>query len=206
MIGNSIRTSDSQALRYKFSFDKSALKIEYSGYSIVEYGFISAYDKHLNDEYGELTFNANGELTNKKSVQGISYQKSTEKDIVFDETDDAKIVSVALTNIGLKNNYINYDTYSKGLTVRAYIIFENAKGERIYKYGTGYSASVFETMRTILAMDEQSAVEGGYNWETVQQDQTAINEILSSVANDADKSTELTVGDYYNLYVANKTE
>lgn len=206
MIGNSIRTSDSQALRYKFSFDKSALKIEYSGYSIVEYGFISVYDKHLTDEYGELTFNGNGELTNKKSVQGISYQKSTEKDIVFDETDDAKIVSVALTNIGLKNNSIDYDTYSTGLTVRAYIIFENAKGERIYKYGTGYSASVFETMRTILAMDEQSAVEGGYNWETVQQDQTAINEILSSVANDADKSTELTVGDYYNLYVANKTE
>lgn len=190
---NSMRTEGNQALRYKFDIDKAALEASYGSYSITEYGYIAVRDKYL--DQGALTFTA-GALNNAYAVSGVAYNKADGTDVIFSTTDTTKTVSVALTNIGVDTStgVIDYDAYGSGYTVRPYYILTGEKGDTIYAYGDTYSASVFATVQYIVNEE---------NTDVDPTDRDAINNnVLDVVASDADTTTDMTVRDYYDAWIA----
>lgn len=189
---NSMRAEGNQALRYKFDVDKAALNASYGSYTITEYGYIAVRDKYL--DQGALTF-TNGVLNNAYADFGVAYNKADGKDMVFNQTEDTKTVSVALINIGLNENtgVIDYDAYGSGYTVVPYYVLTGSKGDTIYAYGDAYSASVFATVQYIVNEE---------NTDVTDSDRDAVNNnVLDVVANDADTTTDKTVRDYYDAWV-----
>ena len=141
--GTSIRTTGTQALRFKTQVNKAALEADYSGYKITEYGFL-VFRKDYMEENAELTVDTakTDSVTGKtvKALQKAAYVKG-KTDVVFDETNTEKLFTAALFNIKAEN-------YNVGYAVRTYAVLEGPYNTKLTVYVTDtQSYSVNETAK-----------------------------------------------------------
>ncbi len=161
----------SQALRFKVTLNREALKAAIPGYELVEYGCLTTLQKNV-DAGTSVDYFANGtkNTVNGKNIYiGRAFVKSTGTDLVFDENEDGSIVyTAALTNIGVKSNgEMNYNVWGAEYYVRPYIVLRNhTKSGEAYEYFYGDavagSASVFGVMNEILNDETAKADDKAY--------------------------------------------
>lgn len=161
----------SQALRFKVTLNREALKAALPGYELVEYGCLTTLQKNV-DAGTSVEYFADGTkntVDGKNIYIGRAFVKSTGTDLVFDENEDGSIVyTAALTNIGVKSNgEMNYNVWDAEYYVRPYIVLRNrTKSEVTYEYFYGDavagSASVFGVMNEILNDETAKADDKAY--------------------------------------------
>lgn len=149
-----------QAIRYKFTVDNAIKANGTQGYELIEYGAVAASDKWLSEnelpQYDLATGEGVKTELNKKSVVGVSYNKDTGKDVVFESGDNYTVYSAALYNIGYSHidGTTNYTEWATDYIVRPYAVYYNeAAGHTVLVYGNEASASVFAVMDAILKSD-----------------------------------------------------
>ena len=154
-LGTAIRTTGTQALRYKFSISKDIVKNGIAGYDLVEYGSIAIRTDYLGGaaltkdgvyNYGDM---------NRTPVVGVAYDKEAGKNIIFEETDTDYVFTAALTNIGVNKatGTTNYEAWGYDYSVRNYAVFKNTETgvlTTVYDETTAV-ASVFAVMEKIEA-------------------------------------------------------
>lgn len=127
-VGCAIRTSGTQALRFKTSIDKSAIENLYFGtYELVEYGSVAIKTAYLNgQELVEGSYTQTDGVTVKNSAKGVAYIKG-EKNIVFADTGTAIHYTAALVGIAQSNFNTSY-------SVRAYAVLARPDGSTFTVY------------------------------------------------------------------------
>lgn len=145
-IGNSIRSTGNQGLRFKFKFDADIIENGYDGYTVKEMGALAIRTDYLGGKElvkdGSYIYNK----VSKNAVTGVFYSK--EKNINM--LDENGIGSALLYNIGYNKTTktSNYTVYGKNFSVRPYVVLENGDGETVL-YGEIKSVSVFNVMKAI---------------------------------------------------------
>ena len=134
-----------QAIRYKFGVDKDVINAaQTDGYELVEYGAVVAVAEELNAYANDPVLDATKYTVRK----GVAYDKANGTSVVFDETDEEVIYTIALYNIPT----YNYDTQ---IAVRPYAVFKNSAGDSYVRYGTTRYGCVFEVAQSIIANPEK---------------------------------------------------
>ena len=178
-LGTAIRTTGTQALRFKFSISKDIVKYGIAGYDLVEYGSIAIRTEYLGG--AALTkdgvYNYNGK--DRNPVVGVAYDKDAGKNILFAETDTDYVFTAALTNIGVNKTTgtTNYDAWGYDYSVRNYAVFKNIETgvlTTVYDETTAVS-SVFGVMDFIEASYEAA---GSPTEGELHNDYMAIQTIL----------------------------
>lgn len=116
-------------------------------YAALEYGFLMASTKALEDNNVELTFDA----TEVSFVSGVGYSVSEGIDKVYamDENGSYIFAGVLLN--------IPETAYAKNVTARPYIIY-NIDGVETIVYGDTYSNSIYRTSKNELTISTDEAV------------------------------------------------
>ena len=178
-LGTAIRTTGTQALRFKFSISKDIVKYGIAGYDLVEYGSIAIRTEYLGGNAltkdGEYNYGAK----DRKPVVGVAYNKDAGKNILFAETDTDYVFTAALTNIGVNKTTgeTNYDAWGYDYSVRNYAVFKNTETgvlTTVYDETTAVS-SVFGVMDFIEASYEAA---GSPTEGELHDDYMAIQTIL----------------------------
>ncbi len=154
--GTSIRTTGNQALRFKTQVNKSVLEADYSGYQIVEYGFL-AFRADYMDEGSDLTVDTQITRNGKtiKALQKPAYVKN-KQDIIFSETESEKLFTAALYNIKAENYGVDY-------AVRTYAVLQGLNGNKVTVYVTetqAYSVNATAEARFAAIGNTYTDVEG----------------------------------------------
>ena len=115
IVGNSIRSTGNQGLRFKYSFNTENILADYSGYEIKEIGALAIRTDYLNGAEllmdKEYLFNG----FNRKAVKGVFYNSEESINMLTDEG----IASALLYNIGYNksNQTLNFEAYDYNYSV-----------------------------------------------------------------------------------------
>ena len=183
LIGTAIRTTGTQALRYKFSISKDLVNNGVDGYELVEYGSIAIRTAYLGG--AALTKDGvynNGNM-NRTPVVGVAYDKEAGKNIIFEETGTDYIFTAALTNIGVNKatGTTNYEAWGYDYSVRNYAVFKNTETgalTTVYDETTAV-ASVFKVMNKIITQYNEEQPTSGKLYDDYQAIQTILGEAES---------------------------
>ena len=164
--GNAMRTTGSQALRFKF-YVPDEFKTKIYNKEVSELGFLVQYKAILGGS--ELVLGGKYNYSGKEFGvnTGVGYNKNG-TDIVFEERDGKTYYSAALLNIGAKGDgTVNYNYYSQALCVRPYIKLVDGT----VLYGSVQESTVFDTMAYIL---------NEANTEVLEADRIAVQALLEA--------------------------
>lgn len=183
IVGNSIRSTGNQGLRFKYKFDTESILSVYNGYEIKEIGAIAIRTDYLQGAEllmdKEYLFNG----TNRKAVKGVFYNSEESIDMLTDEG----IASALLYNIGYNksNQTLNFAAYDYNYSVRPYIILDNGMDEVTLYENTDY-ASVFAVMDAII----EAYIKNGAPTEgDLYNDYMAVQDFLNSTETDKNGKT-----------------
>ena len=144
-LGSSLRKESEsaygQAIRHKFTLNKSVFAADYDGYKLVEIGFATAVTANLEGHANIPVLNASSYNVLVGVAYKADYSGNVSKNIMFAEDDTTVTYTAALYNIS---------DYAKSYTVVPYVIYENAEGAQVTRYGEGQTASIFDVAKAIL--------------------------------------------------------
>lgn len=154
IVGNSVRATGNQGLRFKYCIDTEKLLEKYTGYSVKEIGALAIRTDYLSG--AELVLNGVYEYNNKSraAVKGVFFNEANNINAISDKG----ICSALLFNIGYNktDGTVNYNAYDYSFSVRTYIILESESDEKVI-YGDTDTASVFAVFDTIIDKYNTSA-------------------------------------------------
>lgn len=134
---NTIRLKEPIGIRFKSSASTSS-KDELDEYVIDEIGFIVAVTEQLGET--ELT------LDFAKYVKGVAYNRSENKDIVFDNSNDKyDVFSGVLLNVPASQ-------YKTNLTCKTYTKI-TVNGQQFVLYGEAVTGNIYDTVKAALEND-----------------------------------------------------
>ncbi len=144
-LGSSLRKESEsaygQAIRHKFTLNKSVFAADYDGYKLVEIGFATTVTANLEGHANIPVLNASSYNVLVGVAYKADYSGNVSKNIMFAEDDTTVTYTAALYNIS---------DYAKSYTVVPYVIYENAEGAQVTRYGEGQTASIFDVAKAIL--------------------------------------------------------